>query len=86
MERKTYEPTPEDIAQECCNLKVHGKSPDYADAYATVYIEQNLISPLSDVFMKFQHTSSSFVVRTYYKDMIQTRVMERINIHLKNMN
>ena len=60
MERKTYERTPEDIAKECCNLKVHGKSPDYADAYAKVYIEQNLISQLSRVFDNFNHTASSF--------------------------
>ena len=85
MERQTYEPTPADIAEECCNLKVHGKSPDYADAYAKVYVEQNLISQLSRVFDNFNHTASSFTVKVHYKDMIRTRVMERINIHLKNL-
>ena len=86
MERKIYESTPADIAEECCMLKIHGKNPDYADAYAKVYIEQNLISQLSRVFDNFKNTASSFTVRAHYKDMIQTRVMERINIHLKNMN
>ena len=86
MERKHHEPTIDEIFVECCNLKNHGKSPDYADAYAKLYIEQNLISQLSRVFDNFKNTASSFTVRAHYKDMIQTRVMERINIHLKNMN
>ena len=84
MERKTYEPTPADIAEECCMLKIHGKNPDYADAYAKLYIEQNLIDRLSDVFDNFNR--SNHTITANYKDMIKTRVMERINIHLKNMN
>jgi hypothetical protein len=83
MERKHHEPTIDEIFVECCNLKNHGKSPDYADAYAKLYIEQNLIDRLSDVFDNFNR--SNHTITANYKDMIKTRVMERINIHLKNL-
>ena len=83
MEAKLIEPTCAEVFMQCCILKNQGKSGDYADAYADLVIEENLISPLRDLFNNFKHSKTGLALRTNYKDKLEKKLNDYVKMLLR---
>ena len=84
MEAKLIEPTCAEVFVQCCILKNQGKSGDYADAYAYLVIEENLTSPLGELFDNFKHSKAGLAVRTNYKDKLEKQLNDYVKMLLRN--